>query len=152
MKICSICKNEKSLEEYNKHAKKPDGLQTICKACSRERSKAYYKNNNSYHKKAVLKRNKIVSTRNRAWLFEYLLKNPCVDCGNKDVRVLEFDHVSGIKKGGVARLVSNACSLETIQKEIDKCEVRCRNCHQIKTFERMGGTWHDVFLEELMGR
>jgi len=62
---------------------------------------------------------------------KYLLSHPCVDCGNKDVRVLEFDHVRGIKYKQVTNLLQG--SWNKIFEEIEKCEVRCANCHKIKT-------------------
>lgn len=70
-----------------------------------------------------------------------------MDCGNTDIRVLEFDHVTDKKVAGVGRLARDAASLATLETEIAKCEVRCRNCHQIVTYERMGGSWHDAFVE-----
>jgi len=64
----------------------------------------------------------------------------CVDCSTKDARVLEFDHVTGVKRNvkhqkgaGVGYLVRNGYKWSTIKREIEKCVVRCRNCHQIKT-------------------
>lgn len=69
----------------------------------------------------------------------------CVDCGNTDIRVLEFDHVRGVKVANVSRMVLDA-SLDKIMAEIAKCEVRCRNCHAIAKFTRLGGTWRDEFL------
>lgn len=68
--------------------------------------------------------------RNRKFIFEFLLKNPCVDCGESDPVVLEFDHVVGKKHRNVSAMVINASSIKKIQEEIDKCEVRCANCHR----------------------
>jgi len=59
----------------------------------------------------------------------------CIDCGIKDWRVLDFDHIKN-KKIGVSYLVARNYSIERILKEISKCEVRCSNCHRIKTIER----------------
>lgn len=60
----------------------------------------------------------------------------CVDCGEKDLRVLDFDHVRGVKIDHIGRMVSGYCSVSTLYAEIDKCEVRCANCHRRITSER----------------
>ena len=75
-------------------------------------------------------------------LKDYFSKG-CIDCGEKDIRVLEFDHVRGVKKRfkhrrgeGVSFLLMNGYNWEAIKKEIDKCEVRCCNCHKLRTYEQ----------------
>ena len=74
--------------------------------------------------------------RNRQLVIEYLKTHPCVDCGNSDIRVLEFDHVRGQKLGNVSHAVHQTWSEEKLLNEIAKCEVRCCNCHRIATIER----------------
>jgi len=49
-----------------------------------------------------------------------------------DPRALEFDHFRD-KKYNLAIMVGAGYCIETIEKEIEKCEVRCANCHNIKT-------------------
>ena len=62
--------------------------------------------------------------------------SPCVDCGGSFHPVaMDFDHVRGTKKYGIAEMVGDRKSWDKIQKEIDKCELRCANCHRIKTYE-----------------
>lgn len=39
------------------------------------------------------------------------------------------------------QLVRNGFRIAIIAAEIDRCDVRCRNCHAIVTYERMGGSW-----------
>ena len=68
-------------------------------------------------------------------IFLYLLDHPCVDCGEKDPLVLEFDHVRGEKKREVSKLLCNGYAWKTIRAEIKKCVVRCANCHRHKTHE-----------------
>lgn len=87
------------------------------------------------------------STRNRIFLVEYFKTHPCVDCGNTDIRVLEFDHI-GIKKDQISNIIDR--SLERIKKEIQQCEVRCANCHRIKTMER--GNHYRQTAYEMMQR
>ena len=61
----------------------------------------------------------------------YLLEHPCVDCGKKDIRVLQFDHL-GNKKLEIGKCISQGYKWTMIELEISKCEVRCANCHIIK--------------------
>lgn len=85
----------------------------------------------------------------RALAGAWLLSHPCVDCGEDDIRVLEFDHRPGtVKKNGVCNLINLGVSRKVIQAEIDKCDVRCANCHAIKTYERIGGSWRDQYISQ----
>ena len=72
--------------------------------------------------------------RNRTLIREYLSTHPCVDCGDDRWEVLEFDHVRGEKEQTVGFL-SREGSIERIEKEIEKCDVRCANCHRLKTIK-----------------
>ena len=65
-------------------------------------------------------------------MMDFYKTNPCVDCGETDPRVLDFDHVS-IKKHNISTLLKKEYSWETILEEAKNCEVRCANCHRIKT-------------------
>ncbi len=71
--------------------------------------------------------------RNRLFLDAYLAEHPCVDCGEADIVVLEFDHVRGTKKRALSVLVKHASSLDVLRAEIAKCDVRCANCHRRQT-------------------
>ena len=146
MKKCTVCKQDLEISMFNKNKSKKDGLQPHCRTCSHERFKKYYENNKQKQIAVVAERSRKVIREIRCWIADFLKENPCVDCGNSDIRVLEFDHVRGEKKDGVGALVRNNCSLKTVQEEIAKCEVRCRNCHVIKTYERLGGSWHDEYI------
>ena len=64
---------------------------------------------------------------------EYFLTHPCIDCGESDWVVLEFDHCRGKKKQAVASMVHRGYSWKIILEEINKCDVRCANCHRRKT-------------------
>jgi hypothetical protein len=63
----------------------------------------------------------------------YKLQHGCIDCGYKDHAVaLHFDHVYGEK----VKDISLYHKWELALPEIEKCVVRCANCHAIKTFEK----------------
>ncbi len=72
--------------------------------------------------------------RNQAWLSQYLLGHPCVDCGNADIRVLDFDHTRGIKAKCVSKMAHDCHPLSAVIEEVSKCDVRCANCHRIRHF------------------
>ena len=74
--------------------------------------------------------------RNREYVNNHLKTHSCIDCGNSDIRVLEFDHVRGTKTDSISQAVRRGWKMESLIVEIEKCEVRCCNCHRIVTRQR----------------
>jgi hypothetical protein len=142
-KICSGCKQERDEEQDFTWKSKERGLRhSRCKFCMSQVNKQHYQQNKQAYMARVHARDDLIVTDNRRRLAAYLASHPCVDCGLTDIRVLEFDHIRGKKKDNIARMVENGFSWPTIEAEIAKCEVRCANCHRIKTSER-GGFWRN---------
>lgn len=134
-KTCSKCKLTLNESEFNNHGYRKDGSikrQTYCRACNKIHSKQYYRDNHDYHIQQTGLRKKDSQSRARNLILEYLESHPCVDCGNQEILVLDFDHLRD-KTKNISEMVSEGFGVTTIQAEIDKCEIRCRNCHSKKT-------------------
>ncbi|OHB18798.1 MAG: hypothetical protein A2854_02950 [Parcubacteria group bacterium RIFCSPHIGHO2_01_FULL_56_18] len=77
--------------------------------------------------------------RIRERLLDFLCTKKCIDCGEKDPIVLDFDHIDAeTKTRNVARMLSGHWSWDSVFAEIEKCEVRCANCHRRKTYLQFG--------------
>ena len=74
--------------------------------------------------------------RARELIAAYLAEHPCVDCGETDPTVLTFDHTRGEKRYNIADMLSRGLGVESIRAEIERTEVRCFNCHAIRTHEQ----------------
>ena len=138
-KRCNGCNKDRDIEDFNLKDRTKGTLQALCRFCIAEYGKEHYKNNKQAYIDKAKSRNKRIREENRTKLFAYLSQHPCVDCGQTDIRCLEFDHVRGNKTYNVATLIKNLASWSTIETEIAKCEVRCANCRRRKTLER--GKW-----------
>ena len=132
MKKCSKCQSEKPLEQFSFKNKSKNTYQSTCKICSRKAIKGHYNNNRNYYLEKAKTRNRQQRKIIQNYVREYLSTHPCIDCGENDPIVLEFDHKSD-KIDSVSNLIRHTHSLTRIQKEIAKCEVRCANCHRRKT-------------------
>ncbi len=67
--------------------------------------------------------------RNYKYIWAYKSTHSCIDCGESDPVVLDFHHRDpNTKKRSLAGMRSR--SIEMIQKEIDKCDILCANCHR----------------------
>lgn len=134
--ICSKCQEDKSPEEFHRQR---NGRFPWCKACRRSYDREYQKKRwDSGKKRAEIAARQ---QRNREYLWDYLSNSECADCGEKDIIVLQFDHLRD-KKYHVSEMVSQGASLASIKKEIEKCEVVCANCHLRRTAKQQG--WNVV--------
>lgn len=76
----------------------------------------------------------------RAKLFEFLSTKKCLDCGEGDPVVLEFDHINPKTKfKKISKMLSGHYSWKSVLGEINKCEIRCANCHRRKTYVQFKG-------------
>ena len=145
-KICNGCGEERDVEEDFKWKHKERGIRNSrCKFCQSKASKQHYRDN----KQSYLDRNRVrnpqIREDNQRRVAAYLACHPCVDCSQIDIRVLDFDHVRGIKSNHISRMVQVSYSWPAIEDEIAKCDVRCANCHRIKT-GRAGNSWRNFFF------
>lgn len=144
-KICTGCGEDRDAEQDFNWKHKDCGIRnTRCKHCQSLVSKRHYENNKQSYLNRARAREVEVIEDNRKRLTDYLAHHPCMDCGHTDVRVLEFDHIRGKKSGNISKMMGLGYSWSTIEAEIAKCEVRCANCHRIKTSERHG-SWRHLF-------
>ena len=131
-KRCSGCQNFLDLSHFNRNRTARDGRQAYCRSCFA----AWHQRNKAIHNAQIHARNKRVQKRMQDQLLEYLRVHPCVDCGEEDVLVLEFDHLRD-KTANIAYLI-RCGSWDRVVDEIAKCEVVCANCHRRRTLRRAG--------------
>ena len=82
----------------------------------------------------AVRRNNALAAERAAYLVEFFRERGCVDCGEPDPLVLEFDHL-GDKKFNIAKGLRNR-SWQALRDEIAKCDVVCANCHRRRTARR----------------
>jgi hypothetical protein len=135
-RLCSSCHQIKDVTEFSFRNKARGTRHSYCLECGRTLAKRHYSKNVSYYvQKARVRRDALLGDINDK-LYDYLAQHPCVDCGEGDPIVLEFDHVRDKKSYNVSAMGVRVLSWQTILREIEKCEVRCANCHRRKTAER----------------
>lgn len=132
------CKNRKAISQFNYKNRGVGRRHARCKTCTRADVRSAYKKNREHYLKYRIERNRMLRENFGRFIRSYLLEHPCIECGNSDPRVLHFDHVKGIKLANVSLLRAHGANLEYVKREIEKCVVRCANCHAVKTATELG--------------
>ena len=141
MKKCSRCKKEKPIEDFNLKFKQLGIRQKACRECTRLQIRSHYANNRNYYLNKAKKRNAEIRQKAYEYIGTFLSTHFCVDCGEKDILVLEFDHKDRAKKSfEINKIIRSRLTLKKLLDEIAKCEVRCANCHRRKT-SRESKSW-----------
>lgn len=137
-KKCNSCKLVQAIEKFSWKNKNKNIKAGKCKSCHKEYAKTHYTSNCKSYKDRAYKNNKTYRKRNKKYIDE-LKSVPCMDCGNSyDPVCMDFDHLRD-KIKNVANLAKDSFSLASLNKEIDKCEVVCANCHRLRSKNRRNG-------------
>lgn len=135
-----MCKLEKEDECFSWRNIKKAKKQPYCKEC-RKLIDLNSKNLPNFKERKDKNKNNS-RKRNARFIGEILKKSKCKDCGESNPIVLEFDHICN-KIGNISDMVNSGFSIENLKLEIEKCEIRCANCHRIKTAKQF--KWFDKF-------
>jgi hypothetical protein len=135
-RICNRCKERRPLDEFTPRLDRPGQRDTYCRACRSAYGKAHYAANKQRYIDLAAARRRVIYRKRTEWLIEYFRSHPCVECGEGDPVVLEFDHLRD-KLFDVGNMISDR-NWDSILAEIEKCEVVCANCHRRRTAIRRG--------------
>jgi hypothetical protein len=137
MRACSSCGVVKEEDEFNWRWQDRGIRWGICRECQRKQKTNWYERHKDIYGPAKNARTRASRVAARQYVFDYLSTHPCVECGENDPMVLEFDHI-GSKRKTIAELIRDGASIQSLQREIDQCQVMCANCHRRKTMKARG--------------
>lgn len=143
-KICTgVCGKRLPADEIHFAFRRKDtgALRQECKDCYNAKKKKKFILHKSVRAAAAASQTK-ARQRNRSFVIDYLREHPCMDCGETDGVVLEFDHVRGEKFMGISPMIWARKTIEALTEEIAKCDVVCANCHRRRTASRAGWDAH----------
>ena len=138
MRQCSCCGEQKIDDEFGWRNKAKGVRYGVCRVCQRAYGNNWYANNKDNRRTCIVKNNKNRANNNAKLVYKYLKIHSCVDCGEIDPIVLEFDHVRGVKLANISRMIFQN-GWDSIFTEILKCDVVCANCHRRRTAKTF---WH----------
>jgi hypothetical protein len=127
---CRLCGELKPWTEFPRRGRDSDRLQTWCKTCFAKYKAERHQRNHEREMRRIMANTTRTRADSRARVRAYLREHPCIDCGEQDIVVLEFDHVRGTKRLDISKMVTDGYPWSTIEAEIAKCDVRCANCHR----------------------
>ena len=125
-KICSKCKEEKSIELFSKNKSKKSGYSCECKECHKIIRKNYYDNN----REKEINRVHVRRVKQVKDFKEFKSKLKCILCNENHIATLHFHHLDpSTKEIDLSTAVRLGWSKDKLEKEINKCVVLCANCH-----------------------
>ena len=101
----------------------------------REYQRRWREKNRQVATERVQRSKRTARARAKAFIEEAKRNQPCADCGATFHPVaMHFDHVRGTKFKSICALVNEGKPIAVLEAEIEKCELRCANCHAVRHF------------------
>lgn len=124
-KVCTKCRNSKDLTLFPARKSSKDKRASWCRTCYKVNWDERYIKNHEHLRKSHNQSRQKIHEQNARKVFEYLIQNLCINCGEADPIVLEFDHREQFDKiESISNLIRDA-AWEGIENEIKKCDVLC---------------------------
>jgi hypothetical protein len=140
LRLCIWCNLLKPVSAFAFRSKALGTRQSHCRSCHAAYRRSHYLRNRPEYIAREVDRSRRRRTENRRLLRAYLRSHPCVDCGESDIVTLQFDHRDRTTKHQDVALLVIAKPWSVVSTEIEKCDVRCANCHRRRTASQLG--WH----------
>ena len=135
-RACSTCREVKPAADFHWRYRDRGVRQLVCRPCKAGYARRWYERHGSKQRVAAARRAAVIRARNQAFV-DATKAAPCTDCAARLApHLMDFDHVRGVKRANVSRLVVMGASLATIADEIAKCELVCAHCHRTRTLQR----------------
>lgn len=127
-KICSKCKRELEITNFRWKNKAKGLFHSQCKDCQKAQEKLHYQESleRQTNVRATADSQKIINMR----VVDEARQAGCKKCGEKRPYVLDFHHCDGDEKIATINRMIKSSSVETLRKELEKCDVLCANCHR----------------------
>ena len=138
LRHCSRCDLWKPAEDFPVKDRSRGTRRSYCSDCCRAYGREHYKRNRTQYKERARRRRVRYRSACQLLAYDYLLTHPCVDCGEADPVVLDFDHRDPETKTQEVSWFIRRQDLAGLTLEIAKCEVRCANDHRRKTARDLG--------------
>lgn len=130
---CSICGLIKPAARFSFADSSRGLLNSNCRECHAAYRRAHYLAHKADYVRRAIAQVRRRREENRREIRAYLATHPCVDCGNANILVLEFDHRDpALKLTEIGRMMVST-RWPRVRAEIEKCDVRCVNCHRRKS-------------------
>ena len=126
----------KELEAFAWRRESKGQRDNYCRPCRASYKQEHYAANRQRYIDNATKRKQLMLRARIVVLLEFLTTHPCVDCGETDQMVLEFDHLAD-KLFPISRGVRDR-NWNSVLTEMAKCDVVCANCHRRRTARRGG--------------
>jgi hypothetical protein len=136
LRKCYRCGEMKPPEDFAWRRKARGQRDSFCRPCRSAYGREHYlANRQRYIDQAAVVKRKLRLERT-LFLIEYFKSHSCVDCGETDPIVLEFDHLRD-KSFDIGQDLLDR-KWQAIIEEMAKCEVVGANCHRRRTARRRG--------------
>jgi len=133
---CGRCQQVRPIDDFAWRRKARGQRDDYCRPCRADYHHEHYIANRAQYIEDTARRKRGLAEERNLSLIEYFAAHPCVDCGESDPIVLEFDHQRD-KCFNVSAGIRDR-SWQAVLDEIAKCEVVCANCHRRRTAAKRG--------------